>query len=239
MNFPSPCARLISGLILLPLVALFGCAGKDTHPQPSPEEEMATYEKLARGLAAVGATDELLAIIKRGININAPDDKGKTALMIAAENGEAQTVQLLLDSGANHTLRAKDGQTALMFASFEGKLPAVDALLKAGADPNAQDNTGGSPLIDAAFYGHPDVVVALLHHGANPRIRDNNGNTPLLLAVVTYRVDVANLLIEAGADPTEKNDSGLSAMDAAEKHNRDRILGPLSGKLQREKQSPQ
>ena len=51
-------------------------------------------------------------LIDRGASIDAADNRGRTALMIAAELGHGSIVDLLLRRGADRTLTDKDGKTA-------------------------------------------------------------------------------------------------------------------------------
>jgi len=56
-------------------------------------------------------------LLANGANIEARvKSNGTTALMLAAESGEAQTVKLLLHKGASMEARDNDGKTALDFA---------------------------------------------------------------------------------------------------------------------------
>ncbi len=54
----------------------------------------------AAELARQGKTAELSAQLKQGLDVNLRDTKGNTLLMIAAYQGRAETVALLLKSGA-------------------------------------------------------------------------------------------------------------------------------------------
>lgn len=51
-------------------------------------------------------------LIERGARLDDQDDRGRSALMIAAELDHEQAVDLLLASGADKTLRDKQGKTA-------------------------------------------------------------------------------------------------------------------------------
>ena len=53
-------------------------------------------------------------------NVSAKEDEGKTALMIAAEADNKETVELLLSKGADVNAKDSKGKTALMFAAFYG-----------------------------------------------------------------------------------------------------------------------
>jgi ankyrin repeat protein len=51
-------------------------------------------------------------LIERGAHIDEQDNRGRTALMIAAELNHVAAVDLLLGSGADKSLRDKQGKTA-------------------------------------------------------------------------------------------------------------------------------
>jgi ankyrin repeat protein len=56
-------------------------------------------------------------LLDRGASIDAVDDRGRTALIIAAERGDAEAVGLLLERGADAAWRDKQGKTALDLAA--------------------------------------------------------------------------------------------------------------------------
>ncbi len=67
------------------------------------------------GAAAVERVIDLL--LAHGAVLNAADDRGRTALMIAASLGDAATVDILLRRGADRAFKDKDGKTALDLAA--------------------------------------------------------------------------------------------------------------------------
>src|SRR5215470_7932769 len=80
----------------------------------------------ADGAGAADAKEVVALLIDRGAPIDAADDRGRTALMIAAEDGHADIVELLLARGADRTIQDKGGKVALDLAADE----AVRAKLK-------------------------------------------------------------------------------------------------------------
>ena len=62
------------------------------------------------GAAAVGRVVDLL--LAHGASLDDTDNRGRTALMIAAELGDAAVVDLLLERGADRTLKDKQSKTA-------------------------------------------------------------------------------------------------------------------------------
>ena len=64
----------------------------------------------------------------------------------AAENGHSNTVEALLEHGAEIDLQDRSGMTALMTAVIAGRVKSVKALLERGADPGIKDSTGAAAL---------------------------------------------------------------------------------------------
>lgn len=82
-----------------------------------------------------------------GADINTPSDhNGKTALMMAAQTGDAEITDYLLSRGARPDLQnANNGETALMYAArvgMAGHIAVIDRLLAKGADPALRDHAG-------------------------------------------------------------------------------------------------
>jgi ankyrin repeat protein len=109
-----------------------------------------------------GNVDIVKAILDKGANINARDDKGSSALTWAAFMDSSEVVQLLISRGAIYDLS---------FAAISGYKVEVKRFLDAGVDVNATDGLGWTPLIYAAQKGHAGVVELLLERGADPAKR--------------------------------------------------------------------
>ena len=86
----------------------------------------------------------LKLIIEAGVDVNAFNEDGETALLeIMDEPVNLECVKVLLDSGANPNHKDEDGKTPLMKA-LDDNLPAdvINALLDAGADVKLRDRKG-------------------------------------------------------------------------------------------------
>jgi ankyrin repeat protein len=101
-----------------------------------------------------------------GVDIDARDRHGQTALMIAAQQGHATVVSFLVEhlAGLNHT--AKYGLSALMLAVIQGHLEIVRTLVAAGADltirgTGAPGFAGKTALDLATARGRSDLVDVL------------------------------------------------------------------------------
>jgi ankyrin repeat protein len=148
-------------------------------------------------------TDAVRALLRKGANVNAKDNFGRTALFWGASFGPLDVVRALLDRGADVNARSNpksnDFDTALAAASFGGRLDIVRALLDKGTDVNAKCNpNGGTALMMASEQSHLDVVQALLENGADVNAKGNDGTTALSVAKDD---EVKTVLTEAGATP--------------------------------------
>jgi len=102
---------------------------------------------------------------------------GRTALSFAATYDNLETVELLLEHGADANARsAGDQRTVLMAAAGSGHVTVAETLVMAGADVNATSARGMTALMFAAAFGWPAVVRHLLRHGALLATMDRNGH---------------------------------------------------------------
>ncbi|MDR3707481.1 MAG: ankyrin repeat domain-containing protein [Capsulimonadaceae bacterium] len=157
-------------------------------------------------------TDDIEACLDKGADLNAKNNDGHTALMIAALECHTDCVNALVAAGADVNLKANDGQTALMTAAASGQADSLKALISAGADLNLKDNGGFTPLIMAAYYGHTDCVNALVAAGADLNLKANGGFTALMVAAMLSKADCVNALVAAGADVNARDNNGHTAL---------------------------
>ena len=81
----------------------------------------------ADGAGVLDAENVVKLLLDRNADINAADDRGRTALMIAAELDHAAIVDILVKHGADRSITDKQGKTALDLAVSDGVRDALRA----------------------------------------------------------------------------------------------------------------
>ncbi|XP_062505022.1 serine/threonine-protein phosphatase 6 regulatory ankyrin repeat subunit B-like [Corticium candelabrum] len=143
------------------------------------------------------------------------------ALHIAVEEGHIQTVQLLVDCGADQqrkpshmanesvlkSYEVHNSNHALHIAVEEGHIQTVQLLVDCGADVNVLNEYGQTPLHTAAGGERdcPELCSILLEHNAKVDTVDKDGNQPLHLACKRRHTATVHVLLSHGADVTALN----------------------------------
>lgn len=170
------------------------------------------YEDFFKAVASDQAA-VVEALLRRGFDPNSPDERGRSALMVALQSGSGRVVAALLaHPGLQIDSANAAGETALMIAALRGERAAAEQLLERGAQVNRE---GWSPLHYAASGPSTALVALLLDRGAAIDARSPNGTTPLMMAARYGDERSALLLLERGADARKRNDRDLTAADFA------------------------
>ena len=127
---------------------------------------------------------------------------GTTPLMQAVLYGDAQSVRLLLNSGAEPNVRNEAGATPLMWAVND--LEKTRLLLDRGADVNARSEDSRTALLIAAGrFGSREVVKLLLDRGADIKAISPGVGGDMTAVTEAARLGdetLLRLLMERGAD---------------------------------------
>ena len=147
--------------------------------------------------AEYGKTEICKMLLVAGVDVNATNYKGRTALMCAAN---VEIVRRLLFAGAD--VKAKDNKrnTALTLKAISGRTDIVNLLIDESVDVDARNNEQRTALIGAAQFSHTDTVIALLNAGANVNTRDCCGRTALMWAAHEFDTETVGALLVANAD---------------------------------------
>jgi ankyrin repeat protein len=104
-------------------------------------------------------------LIAKGVDWNRKDDKGRTALHLAALLGHNDTALALIEQGVPLNVADSTGQTPLHIAAGKGNVELIEALLVGGADPTLTEKKQNlTPMMLAQRLGHKGAVDALKHY---------------------------------------------------------------------------
>lgn len=150
--------------------------------------------------------NEVLALLQKGLDVDATDILGVTPLCYAARNGNEGIARVLLARGASIEV---NGVASALAAAAEGGLGALvrDLVEVHGANVDGivddpRDSTNYTPctaLWLAASNGHLAIVRYLADHGADINAVAFFDTSPLCAACMHSHVDVANELLSRGA----------------------------------------
>ncbi len=136
-----------------------------------------------------------------GIDVNAAQPDGATALHWAAYHDDLETARRLADAGADVSAANDLGVTPLALACDNGNPGMVRLLLEAGGDPGAAVETGETVLMTCVRTGNAEAVRRLLDAGAGVNARESlEQQTALMWAAAQGHADVVQLLLDRGAD---------------------------------------
>ena len=148
-----------------------------------------------------GDSQSVRALLAQGVDVNARQGDGATALHWAAHQDDRATADLLIKAGAQVNAANDLGVTPLWVAGTNGSAAMVATLVKAGADPNIAPPTGVTALMQAARTGNVEAVTLLLAHRANVDAAERSGEQTALMWAVTQRHPrVVQALIDGGAN---------------------------------------
>jgi ankyrin repeat protein len=152
-------------------------------------------EEQLRQDALEGNESKVRASLEKGVNVNAEDSEGRTALHFAAFNGHSEVILDLLTAGAKVDSRDVMGRTVLMYGSTGPFPESVKILLDKGADPNLVDSDEHfTALMHAAAEGNLEVVKVLMSYGADQTLKDIDGDDAATFAQKAGHTLVVNYL---------------------------------------------
>ena len=160
-------------------------------------------------------------LIKIGVDINAQDHLGNTALIIATRHDDKDMMNLLINSNADYSIKNKKSQSAPQLAQILDLKIAKSVLVKQGIGLPTQDkgyakvdikafqqsvNKSGTlykdwPMLNiASLLGEKAIVIQLLDQGADILATDPGGNNAMHRAASKGQLDILQLLIKHGGN---------------------------------------
>ena len=207
------------------MLEMFVNAGLDISNTPVP---------LLPRAAGSDALEHMQLLLNSGADVNAVDNLGQSALIIACalertapsewteeikaswHKRKYKCIELLLDQGADVNMKDNSqGATALVHVANRGlSQDFAELLIKAGADVNSRRPDGSTALICAVQrrWEKDKLVELLIKSGADVNLQNNNGATAVMLATTNGDDKCLELLLDAGADVNISAHDGRTAL---------------------------
>ena len=204
------------------------------------ESSVEAEQKTALFYAIYGKHHEIVkCILQYDDRLSKTDANGFTPLAAAICSGDALTVEVLLDMGANlsditdlasvtrqcagnggevclelllnYSDDLKNIMSATLFEAVCGDhLKCVKLLVKHGADLSVRNYRSSTLLHEAAQNGANRCVKFLLEQGIGVNVKDENGQSAIFDAASRGEPDCLITLISHGADVNERNDKRMT-----------------------------
>lgn len=182
--------------------------------------------------------NEVIELLNRGVDLNATNSDGWTALNLAVRARYYEIVKILLKpipsayQSAQVNVKDQVGMTLLLWAAILKNAAIVELLLENGAEMDIRDTQTESTVLHwAAAGGDVKVIKLLLEKGAQIDVQNNKGCTALHWAVRTMfeymgvgvekYEKVVEMLINAGANVNVPENNGNTPLHNAMKNEND------------------
>jgi ankyrin repeat protein len=163
--------------------------------------------------------------LQSGINPNARNKQGETAMTFAAAYSDIPTLKILTEK-ADLSEHDALGNTPLFVALKKPRDEIFEYLLEKGADPNS-DGTSKvakfqSVLYVAVLREKTDTVKKLLEKGADPNRADDANSMPISQIILDYSpdMDVFRMLLEKMTEVNKQETGGSTLLIYASKNAR-------------------
>ena len=145
--------------------------------------------------------DAARALVERGADVNALDDRHDTPWLVTGVTGSVAMAEVLLTAEPDLTIRNRYGGISVIPASERGHVDYVRRVVQTDIDVNHVNDLGWTALLEAVILGdgsepYQQIVSILLDAGADRSIGDHDGVTPLQHAQSKGQAEVAATLVD-------------------------------------------
>lgn len=162
--------------------------------RPDFDAEAVELERLLAELCNTASVPALQKLVAAGVPVEGRNERGLTALLVAAETGCLECVEVLVQAGAALEATDEQGRNSLLRAARAGHDAVAMGLLKAGAEMNSMDDLGRNALWWAVREKHWPLAEMLLGAGSAVTA-DAGGLNPLHLAAEANEDSILSPLV--------------------------------------------
>ncbi|XP_064386094.1 uncharacterized protein LOC135334732 isoform X2 [Halichondria panicea] len=170
--------------------------------------------------AAIGKQAKCcLQLIRLGAGVNAANQTGQTALLLATALDYEDIIKLLLKNGALTHFVEESGQTVFHLTAKSSNPKCLEYLCKYSTENHGisdRDHHYRTPLHMAVITDHPGNVQKLLDAKADLGISDVDGRTALHYSVLQRKLSCAHVIVDTVPNDVNLVDTvGWSALHVA------------------------
>jgi ankyrin repeat protein len=198
----------------------------------------------ARALvAAVQAGDRagVEQMVRAKVPVDARDEQGRTALLVAVDLDRTDIARMLMAAGASINAQAANLDTPWLLAGARGRTEIIREMIPLGPDLAIRNRFGGNALIPACERGYVETIKVLLTTAIPVDHVNNLGWTCLLEIVILgdggpRHVEATRLVLAAGADPNLADRNGVTPLAHARSRNQAvvaKLIEAAGGRMQR------
>lgn len=223
-------AVFVALLTLIATLLLAGCGDPKKDARQELSKMNVEYTADAFNKAIESKDDTVVQLFfKAAFDLSSKDDNGKTPCMAAANSGNMDVLNKIIEQDAD---RQKDvdskNHAPISYATMAKQAEAFVAL-KDGADWTLMDSDGNSLLHLAVLSDQMDFVTEAMSHGIDVNAKNKNGETALLLAAKNGNADLVQMLLDKQADKMIADKDGLTPVKAAKTIGKQQIVDMLGG----------
>ena len=184
---------------------------------------MTTENIIAEYLLAAeqGNVEQLKTCLARGVDINASNRQGRTAITLASLNKHYACVSVLIAAGVDIDKQDQTCFKPFLLSCLNNDVELLHLILPAKPDLTRLSRFGGVGLTPACEKGHLEIVKILLTE-TDINVNHTNfvGWTPLLEAIVlndggATQQEIVKLLLDHGANPHMTDKYGKTPLELA------------------------
>lgn len=135
-----------------------------------------------------------------------------SALLRAAQAGDADAVAVALRAGADIEARDKHDRTALLLSAAQDHVAVAAVLVAMGANPDALDDRHDTPWLVTGVTGSVAMLETLLPADPDLTIRNRFGGLSPIPASERGHVDYLRRVVQTDVDINHVNDLGWTAL---------------------------
>jgi ankyrin repeat protein len=183
--------------------------------------------------AARGDTASVSRLLAAGAAVDARDQHGRTALLLATHGNHVEVARLLIAAGGDVNAKDRIQDSPYLYAGAQGRVEILKMTLAAGADLKSTNRYGGTALIPAAHYGHVEAVKVLLATAIDIDHVNRLGWTALLESVIlgdggARHTEIVSLLVARGANLNIADRNGVTSLGHARRRGYDAMVRILA-----------